>query len=339
MKLSEVDIVVPCLNEEKYIGKCIQSVLDQEAAGVHISLFIVDGMSDDNTRSIVKDFEQEYPGKVILVDNPERVTPVALNKGIERGKSEVLIILGAHAEVYPNFVAENIKLLEEHEDCGCVGGILHQIDEDAESGIISKAMSSKFGVGNVTFRTGGKEGYVDTVAFGAYRRSVLNEIGFFDTDLVRNQDDELNFRLTKAGYKIWFSPAVQSKYFVRASTAKLKKQYYQYGYWKVYVNQKHKAITTVRQLIPLFFVLFLMSGFFAFLSTAFSLAWLAVFGLYLLMGFTFAMKAGNGIQEAFRILKVFIILHLSYGWGYLEGVWHFAILKKTPKAKHSKLSR
>lgn len=314
-------------------------MLEQEGEGFAISLFVVDGMSDDNTRSIVTHYQSKFPKQVHLVDNPDRVTPIALNKGIERGNAEVVVILGAHAELLPNFIAENIKLLQKHKDCGCVGGVLHQIDENAESGMISKAMSSKFGVGNVTFRTGGAEGYVDTVAFGAYRRSVLNEIGLFDTDLVRNQDDEINFRLTKAGYKIWFSPKVESKYYVRASTSKLKRQYQQYGYWKVYVNQKHKAITTVRQLIPLLLVLFLLGGVFAFFSSVLALLWFTGLLMYLLMGFTFAMKAASKFTEALSIQKVFLILHLSYGWGYLEGIWHFIILGKTPKAKHAKISR
>ncbi|MGB0424234.1 MAG: glycosyltransferase family 2 protein [Flavobacteriales bacterium] len=339
MKQTEVDIVVPCLNEEQYIEKCILSVLNQEAPGIAISLFVVDGMSTDRTRSIVKRYENEFPQKVTLVDNLDRVTPVALNKGILSGKAEVVTILGAHAEIYPNFVRENMKLLEDHPDCACVGGVLHHIDENAESGMISKAMSSKFGVGNVIFRTGGTEGYADTVAFGAYRRSVLDEIGLFDTDLVRNQDDEMNFRITNSGYKIWFSPKVESKYYVRASVSKLKKQYQQYGYWKVYVNQKHKAITTIRQLIPLLFVLFLLSSILGLFSTSFACLWLIGFLIYMLVGFAFAMKAAQGISEAMKIMKVFFILHVSYGWGYLEGIWHFIILRKTPKAKHAKLSR
>jgi GT2 family glycosyltransferase len=121
-------------------------------------------------------------------------------------------------------------------------------------------MSSVFGVGNAHFRTGGKSGCVDTVAFGAYRREVFERVGFFDEELARNQDDEFNYRVVQGGFKIFLDPAIQSDYFVRGSISKLYKQYDQYGYWKVFVNKKHGAVTTLRQLAPPLWVLFLLMG-------------------------------------------------------------------------------
>ena len=119
-------------------------------------------------------------------------------------------------------------------------------------------MSTPFGVGDAKFRTGGSAGHVDTVAFGAYRRDALEEIGLFDVALSRNQDDELNYRLLKSGWRIWFDPRISSQYHVRSTYRNLVRQYYQYGYWKVFVNLKHRTITTWRQTVPALFLLVLL---------------------------------------------------------------------------------
>jgi GT2 family glycosyltransferase len=201
-------------------------------------------------------------------------------------------------------------------------------------------MSSSFGVGNAHFRTGNKSGYVDTVAFGAYKKEVFDDIGYFDEDLIRNQDDEFNFRLLKNGYKIYLSNKIKSKYYVRGSFSKLFKQYYQYGYWKVFVNKKHKTVTTVRQLIPLFFVLFLiLGGIISFAHPYIFIFYRAIILLYFLLGLLFAWDGNNSLKKAISITFTFFILHLSYGLGYLLAIFDFILLNKKPNDKSKTLSR
>lgn len=332
----KVSIIIPCKNEEKYIEKNVDSILAQDYAG-EIEVLVVDGMSTDRTREIVGGYDNPA---VRLIDNPAQFTPHALNIGVDAAQGDVFIILGGHAFLNADFVSRNITALQNDSKVGCAGGLIHNIYENKTGEIISQAMSSVFGVGNATFRTGGKKGYVDTVAFGAYWKKIHYEIGGFDEDLVRNQDDEYNFKVKKAGYEIFFDPEIKSNYYVRGSFSKLYRQYYQYGYWKVFVNRKHKTITTVRQLFPLFMVLGLGLG--ILISLFFPLFMVPVLAgliLYATMAIYFGTKAADDKDEAISVAQVFPILHFSYGLGYLVGVWKFLILRKNPSSRSKELTR
>jgi glycosyltransferase involved in cell wall biosynthesis len=329
--MRKVSIIIPAYNEEKYIATCIESCFHQEGEGFDVEVIVCDGGSSDQTRAIISSLQEKYQSLVVL-DNAARYTSFALNLGIKYSQADVKIILGAHAEVYPDFVKNNLKSLDDHPDAGCVGGIIENIYLDNESSQIGKAMSSPFGVGNAHFRTGKFSGYVDTVAFGAYRKEVFEKIGYFDEELIRNQDDEFNFRLTKSGFKIYLDASIRSKYFVRASFKKLFRQYYQYGFWKIYANKKNRAITTVRQMIPFFFVLFLF--FFPVLtviSPYFLAAYVAILLLYINLAAFVTILSRGGIGMAWA----FFILHLSYGTGYLHGIFYFLIFNKSAPAQQS----
>ncbi|MGB6035738.1 MAG: glycosyltransferase family 2 protein [Cryomorphaceae bacterium] len=338
--MSKVAVVIPCLNEEKYIKACVQSITSSNLTGVDLNVYVVDGISSDATRNIVTEVAASDP-RVHLIDNEKRVTPVALNLGVKAAiGSDVLVILGAHAEVDKDFIQENLATLKRFPDAECVGGIIENEYENEAARIVGLAMSSPFGVGNATFRTGGKEGFVDTVAFGAYRYTVFERVGLFDERLVRNQDDEFNFRITNSGGKIYFNPKIRSKYFVRSSYAKLARQYYQYGYWKVFVNRIHQTITTWRQTIPLFFVLFLaFFSILAFFNTYFS--GILFFGIlaWLIGAVAAAMrqKAPTAIWP--KLVLVFFILHFFYGLGYAKGILDFLIFRKLPDTHSPNITR
>lgn len=335
----KIAIVIPCRNEEKYIGKCLDSIAAVDYNKSLLEVFVCDGHSTDRTQEIVRGYEVRFPFIKLLI-NEQRTTPYALNLGIRSSTADIIIILGAHAELYPDYLVNSVKAFDIDPQIGCVGGIIENVMEDRNSDIISCAMSSSFGVGNAHFRTGGREGYVDTVAFGAYKREVFEKIGLFDEELARNQDDELNYRVTKAGYKIWLAKNIRSKYYVRAAFGKLYKQYYQYGYWKVYVNTKHRTVTTVRQMIPLFFVLYLVGGL---LLSVFSIwifyAWLAVLALYIIGGTLSAVRVARSASYIPLIVSTFFILHWSYGYGYLLGIIDFVIRKRKPGGKAAVLTR
>jgi GT2 family glycosyltransferase len=332
-----VAVVIPCLNEQAYIGACVQSVLDSDYPASLLSIRVCDGFSTDGTRELVQQLAARHP-QVLLVDNPERVTPIALNRGIEAGEADVYIILGAHAAVARDFVRLNVETLQAHPEAGCVGGVLDNVSEDARTASIARAMSSSFGVGNAHFRTGAREGWVDTVAFGAYRAEVIATVGLFNPVLVRNQDDEYNFRVLKAGYRIYLNPSIRATYYVRSSFARLFRQYRQYGYWKVYVNHDHRTVTTLRQLVPPLWVLYLVPGFaISLLHPLLRIAWLAGFLAYVLLSLRSAAQVAKG--DALSVCRAFYILHFSYGLGYLEGFWDFVLLRKKPGGQHTRLSR
>lgn len=335
----KVSIVIPCRNEAKYIARCLNSIVNTEFDKNYLNVFVCDGNSNDGTREIIENYEKSF-SFIHLLDNPKQATPFALNIGINEAPADIKIILGAHAEIHSDYIKECIKAFSKGNNIGCVGGIIDNIPENKTSELISLAMSSSFGVGNAYFRTGAKEGYVDTVAFGAYKSEVFKQIGLFDEDLIRNQDDEFNFRLIKSGYKIFLSKSIRAKYYVRGSFKKLFRQYYQYGYWKVYVNKKHKTITTIRQCIPLLFVLFLGLGIlFSFFSILILKLFFIVNILYIIFSLYAALCLTNGISNIFKILFTFFILHFSYGAGYFEGIVNFLVLRNNPSLKSTVLSR
>jgi GT2 family glycosyltransferase len=333
--LKSISIIIPCLNESAYIERCLTSILHQSYPQNLISTYICDGNSNDGTLEILKTFTSKHPSFHLLI-NPDKTTPKALNLGIKNSTAEIVIILGAHSELDKDFVSCNVKTFDLDKNIMCAGGVLENIYEHNTSKIIGAAMSSSFGVGNAHFRTGNKNGFVDTVAFGAYKREVFDEIGLFDEELERNQDDEFNFRLTAAGHKIYLNSDIRCKYYVRASFKKLFKQYFQYGFWKVYVNKKHKTITTIRQLVPLLFTLYLLLLIFSsFIHYKFFLLLFPLLIIYFIIGAISTLKMKLSFIEKMGAIYTFWLLHLAYGLGYLKGIIKLILLNQSIKKNES----
>lgn len=323
-----VSVVIPCRNEENYIGKCLESFIKQTYPKELLKIIVADGMSTDNTRNIIKDMQRQHDN-IILLDNKGLSAPKGMNLGIRHTDSDIVIIFGAHSYADKDFVLENVKVLER-EEVGCAGGLITTINDTIKGAAIAEAMSCPFGVGNALFRYAEKEAYVDTVAFGAYRRSLLEKIGLFDEELVRNQDDELNFRVEKSGSKILLSPKIKSTYYGRGDFRRLWKQYYQYGFWKVRVIQKHKRPASIRHLIPLAFVLYLAGGgILSIFSSFIRNIYFIILGLYILLDLFFSLKISltKSIKYLFYLIISFPILHISYGLGFILGLLNFYILK------------
>lgn len=342
-----ISVLMPVRNEEAFIGRAIDSVISAGAQlgelGSGYEVIVIDGMSDDETRREVA--ARQAPGVALRVlDNPQRTVPHAMNLGIAAARGDVIIRLDGHAEMAPAFMAAALRELAAHPECACVGGPIENVDLNATAATVSAAMSSPFGVGNARFRTGGSEGYVDTLAFGAYRRADLEAVGLFDEELVRNQDDELNFRLVRSGRKIWFSLAINSRYYVRSSLRKVFRQYFQYGYWKVYVNRKHGTVTNLRQLAPPLLVatvvVLALAG--LFVPAAWALLGLVI-AAYLIAALYFASRAGDrsdgSLQRLSAIVLAYATLHAGYGLGYLSGMRDFLLLRRSPSARSAELSR
>jgi glycosyltransferase involved in cell wall biosynthesis len=270
-----------------------------------------------------------------VLDNPGRIVPTGFNIGLRHAQGEIIVRVDGHCEIAPDYVRRCVEVLEQ-TGAECVGGPMGTVGESQMARMIALAQSSPFGVGGVAFRTGKVQGsYVDTLAFGAYRREVFERLGGFDEELVRNQDDEFNFRLTQAGGKIWLDPAIHSIYYSRASLRKLWRQYYQYGFYKVRVIQKRGGVASWRHLVPGLFVVSLVASLLLGLLSRKPLLGSSVVGPY--MGANLAASAYTAQQDwrMFTSLPlIFAILHLSYGVGFLHGVWYWLWRERllTPRA-------
>lgn len=339
-KITKVSVVIPCRNEEKHIAKCIDSIIEQSYGIENIEVMIADGLSDDKTGDIIKEYGKLYP-QIMYIKNEKKTAPVAMNLGIKKSTGDIIIIFGAHAYMDKEYVKKCVEKLNT-QDIDCVGGRIINLSENRSAEAISRSMGSPFGVGNALFRYSNSEMLVDTVAFGAYKREVFDKIGLFDEEFVRNQDDEFNFRLTKNGGKILLSPEIISYYYTRGSFSKLWNQYFQYGFWKVRGIQKHKKPAQIRHLVPAGFVLGLIFGtaLSIFLSWARYIFFFAII-LYLAGALVFAQRAAQEeTQYIPGIVLSFIILHISYGLGFIEGIYVFYFTKNSDKIdKNTKLSR
>lgn len=337
MKLS---VIIPCRNEVNFIEECIEAIYSNDLPPTcELNVIIVDGLSDDGTRDKIKTLSNSFPN-LFLVDNTFQLTPYAFNLGIHYIEADYYQIVGARQILTSNYLSKSLSLFLEKPDVWCVGGLVNNVYVNQVGEVISKAMSTTFGMGLGNFRTLQESNYTDTVGTPMYPSWVFEKIGCFDEELIRNQDDDFNFRVTKAGGKIWFESSISLKYYVRGNYSGLYKQFFQYGYWKVYVNKKHKEVTTLRQLVPPLFVLYLFTMPFAFLIDSL-LGSIYVLGLmfYFILSVFFSLHKSTSLKECFGIFKTFPILHYSYGLGYLQGIIHFIMFRKKPSNKQKSLSR
>lgn len=314
-KLPNVSIIMPVQNEGSYINQSVQSVVSQDYPKDLIEIIVVDGMSMDDTRAVASDFG------VHTLDNPAKIVPNALNIGLAHSTGDIIIRIDGHCEIVSNYVSMCVQLLHE-TGAENVGGIQLAVGKNYISQATAAATSSPFGVGNSYFHFSKKPGWVDTVYLGAYRRDVFDRIGIFDEELVRNQDDEFNYRLRQAGGKIWFDPSLKVKYYCRSSFGKLWQQYFQYGLYKLRVIQKRKALLSLRHLIPSSFILGLISSLSIGLIYQNIFIGLVIIGPYAIINITASIISSRHNLKLLPLLPLtFFILHFSYGLGFLWGLW------------------
>jgi glycosyltransferase involved in cell wall biosynthesis len=341
--LPRVSIIIPCRNEERYIAACLDSILASHYPAERLEILVADGQSNDGTRPILVRYAALNP-KIVLLNNARGTTPAGLNVAIRAASGEIVIRMDAHVLYPPDYIPQLVAGLRE-SGADNVGGVLETVpaDDSPIARAIAIGLSHRFGVGNSYFRTGITEAReVDTVPFGCYRREVFDRIGLFDEELIRNQDDEFNFRLITQGGRVLLLPNVLCRYFARRSFRQLARMYYQYGYFKPLVVRKVGRVMTVRQLIPAMLVGCLSS------SAALAL-WIpaarylfaAVAGSYALIVVLCAAAAGrtHGLRCAAALTAVFPILHFSYGSGFLRGIRDHIVARSAPHPGTLQLSR
>lgn len=318
-----ISVICPIYNEEKYIGKCIESIMEQDYPKDDMEVLFVDGMSTDRTREIIVSYLPSCPYLYVL-DNPLRIVPYAMNIGIKAVKGDIIIRLDAHAFYPKNYFSELVYQLEKLK-ADNVGAVCRTLpaNDTPKCCAIAAALSSSFGMGNSYFRIGAnKIMQVDTVPFGCYRKDVFDRIGLYDTDLVRNQDDELNARLVKHGGRIYLLPNLVVDYFARDTIKKTGKMFYQYGLYKPLVNKKLGSPATIRQFFPVTFVLgIILGGIVGLVNHYLLVIYFFVLALYFLLALLFSMKSSRSITQIGYQLCTYFLIHWNYGWGYLVGLY------------------
>jgi len=333
-----VSVIIPCRNEATYIQGVLDRVLEQDYPTDKLDVMVADGQSTDGTRQILDDYARENPS-IRIVENPHRVVPHALNRCIKNSQSEIIIRLDAHAEYPRDYISKLVgALLDFNADN--VGGSIRTMpaNKSLQARAVAVTFAHLFGVGNANYKHQPKEvKSVDTVPFGCFPRKLFEKIGFFDEELVRNQDDEFNARIIQSGGKILILPDVQITYYARPTLIKMGRMFYQFGLFKPLVNRKLKHPASIRQFIPMLFVLGVFSGVaWAFTSPLIFEFWVIAIALYgainILLSLLAAIKNGSILLTPFLVVG-FVITHFSYGIGYLKGIWDYTIFERSGTEK------
>ncbi|NLH36575.1 MAG: glycosyltransferase [Thermotogaceae bacterium] len=323
-----VSVIIPTRNEETTVQRTITDLLDGEYK--NIELIIVDGMSSDSTIEKVSELIERYDarGRIKLMKNEKRYTTAGLNLGISSATGKYIMIASAHATYSKNYISECVDALE-NEECDVAGGVLEVLPRSQKltAIAIAEVLKHPFGIGGATYRVGVEEKtYVDTVAYGVYRREIFDKIGMFDERLIRNQDIEFNLRLQRAGYRIMCIPQAVAYYYARDSYSKLWANNFSNGFWVTYSRKFVKGAYSLRHLVPLFFILYLISLIICLclpISIAYKTIWLFPAVLYASLDVIFSTNIA-GEKKKMRlapgIFLAFFILHISYGMGSLYGV-------------------
>lgn len=323
-----------------HIEKCIRSLLVQDRPEGGMEIIVADGMSDDGTREILQQLEDQND-ELRIVDNPQKITSCGLNTAIQAASGNIIVRMDAHTDYAPDYIVSCIKIIAESK-ADNVGGPARTNAAGYLQKAIAAAYHSPFSVGGARFHNVEYEGPVDTVTYGCWPKSTFERFGLFDEELVRNQDDEHNLRILRGGGLVWQSPRIRSWYHPRDSLVELFRQYAQYGYWKVIVIQKHRLPASWRHLVPggFLFTLILLGIASLFWSKAlFALWW--ILGVYVLSNLIVSFFVA--LKEDWKFLPilpvVFACYHFGYGYGFLGGLIDFVLLRRGTNKKWSNLTR
>lgn len=306
MKLS---IIIPCRNEEKFIGKCLDSIIAQNYPKEKLEVLVIDGMSKDRTREIIKNYSQKY-SFISLLDNPKKFIPSALNIGVKNSNGEIIIRMDSHAVYDKDYVSKCLEYLEKYKADNVGGGIKTiPFKNTIIAKSIALSLSHPFGVGGSHFRMGSKKiRRVDTIFGGCYKKEIFKKIGLFNENLIGGSEDmEFNLRLKRAGGKILLVPDIISYYYPKSNLKDFFLHNFRDGVWAIYPLKFVKMPLRLRHYIPLVFVLTLPLN-----------IW-----LYIPVVFYFSLRIAlkeNDLRYYFIMSIVFAARHIGYGLGSVWGI-------------------
>lgn len=322
-----VSVVIPCLNEERHIAKCLDSIIGNDYPAGRIEILVVDGMSSDGTCGILEKYRKENP--CLKIFKNDRITPpFALNLGIKNSKGEIIIRMDAHSTYKNDYISKCVKYLSLYNDADNVGGVW--VVDSENKGLLAKAivisLSHPFGVGNAYYRIGitDRPREVDTVPFGCFRRSLFEKIGFFNEALPRNEDSDFNRRIRESGGKIMLFPDIVCYYQARTDFLKFCKHNFANGVLVTNQLRSGKNFLSLRHFIPFVFIMSLIV--FSILSLSSKVFFDMLMFLitsYILTALCFAFKIAIREKRAGLVLfmpLMFFSLHFSYGFGSIRGL-------------------
>jgi glycosyltransferase involved in cell wall biosynthesis len=322
----KVSVIVPCYNEQSTIRLLLDALREQTYPRAEMEVIVADGLSTDHTRAEIAAFQKDFPDlSVHIVDNVKRSIPSGANRAIEASRGEIIIRLDAHSTPYPDYIENSLKAHAEGRGDN-VGGVW-EIRPGADTWIatsIAVAAGHPLGVGDALYRHTKQAAEVDTVPFGSFRRTLVEQIGFFDESLLTNEDYEFNVRVRKRGGKIWLDPSIRSVYFARSTLLELIRQYWRYGFWKWRMLRRYPDTLRWRQALPPLFVLSLIS--LAVLSRFSPIARILLAGE---LSLYFSIMILAGFHAAFKRQKAYLLpglalaiaaMHISWGGGFLWSI-------------------
>jgi succinoglycan biosynthesis protein ExoA len=324
--LPMVSVILPIRNERRYIACSLGSVLAQQYPAGRMEILVIDGMSEDGTREVAQQLaSQQSKFPVRILDNPKLITSIALNIGVFRARGEIIVRVDGHCEIKPDYVRCCVEYLQQGTAEG-VGGTIVTLGDTNKGRAIALGTSSAFGVGNSLFRLKKRtRQFTDSVPFPAYKREIFNRAGYYDEEMLCNEDDEFNYRLRKMGGRLLLAEDVSSHYYCRSSLKGLWKQHFRYGLWKIRVLQKHPGQMSLRQFVPPVLVLALIGS--ACLALFPASRILSLFIPLTYLSANLLASVYTGIKYGRRTLPflpfVFACIHLSYGLGFLYGLAKF----------------
>jgi cellulose synthase/poly-beta-1,6-N-acetylglucosamine synthase-like glycosyltransferase len=312
-------IVIAARNEANFIGHCIKTLEDQELDRAKYEIIVIDGLSQDNTIDIVTEKQKSY-SNIFLYSNPRQIASCAFNRGIRNSRGIYVFIVGAHAEYPPDFISKSLDSIESsHADC--VGGREIDIGQSRLGQVFAAVRNTAFGGGLSPYRYSGKKQFVQTVAFGCYRKEALVRVGGFDENLTRNQDNDLNKRIIQSGGKILFDPGISFYYYARDSLKDIFRQLFEYGYWEAKLIKRRKAQLSILTLIPAIFVVYTLFAlvFLILKGSAFPLClefipYLGIFAFFAVIAIL--PKRLNLLIALF----LYLLIHFSIGVGFIAGL-------------------
>jgi glycosyltransferase involved in cell wall biosynthesis len=337
----KLSVVIPCRNEIGFIERCLRSVFAAEQIRGGSEVIVVDGMSEDGTREILSSFQKMHHNLIVL-NNPRRTVPSAMNIGIKFARGRWIIRLDSHSEYPKDYFQSCIKTAERTGDDN-VGGIVTTLQNGTSFGAkcVQAITTHRFGVGNSRFRLGSKEGLADTVAYGCFRKEIFNKIGFYDERLLRNQDFELNQRIIKAGGKIWLNPNIKIHYYNQSSLKGLFRQAFFTGSWNSWMWYLASYSFKLRHAIPAFFVLGLLIILVISLFHKIGLFFLSIITIpYLFLNIIaiYQQLKRFGWKLSLALFFLFPSYHICYGSGILFGLAKLLVRKSPVQKKEGTLA-
>ena len=320
-----VSFVVVARNAEKYLPNILKDILNQNYSKKQLELILIDGRSEDKTLQLMMDFKNSHNDFVIKVfDNPKKNLASGWNIALANSIGDIIIRVDAHTSISSDFINENIKALDGGEDI--VGGQLFvAVFDRSDASVLALADTSRFGGGVANFRNLGQDNYIDSIAHAAYRRKVFEKVGGYDERLGRTEDNEMHYRIKKAGFKIYFSSKIRSCHIPRSNLRELLKQKYFNGFWIGLTMGIQPRCFRIRHFVPLFFVAALLSFIILGIINGFWCFLFMLIGIYLIPAIFFSLKSMKTAHPQVKILclrlpAIFFLMHLMYGLGTLIGL-------------------